>query len=149
MIRMLVTLCIFLASAAVGLIVAVIALPGVTIDLAAFLLDIVIFAVVRALVSPLLLKATIRNASAIVGAVGLLATLVALIVTHVVSDGLSISGLSAWVGATLIVWLVSMFVALLLPFLILKGLLGAWLQKAAQPPAGKGGKGGDTLSQAI
>jgi uncharacterized membrane protein YvlD (DUF360 family) len=58
-----------------------------------------------------------------VGGVALVATLVALIVTDLVSDGFSISGLGDWIAATFIVWLVSLLAVFILPFLGLKRFL--------------------------
>lgn len=53
-----------------------------------------------------------------------------------VSVGLTISGIQTWLLATLIIWLASMFTAWILPVLILKGLLGAWLRHRLQPKSG-------------
>ena len=58
-----------------------------------------------------------------IGAVALIATLVSLIVTDLLTDGLSISGVTTWILAALIVWLAALVAALLLPFLGLKKYL--------------------------
>jgi uncharacterized membrane protein YvlD (DUF360 family) len=55
--------------------------------------------------------------------VSLIATLVALIVTDLLSDGLSISGIGTWIAATVIVWVSSLLAAFILPFLGLKKYL--------------------------
>lgn len=136
MLRLLITSCIFLLSAALGLLVAVIALPDMSVNAVSFLLDVAIFAVLRAIISPFIIKLTLTRARALAGAAGLVATLVALILTTLVTSGLSIRGLSTWVLATLIIWLVSMFAAFLLPLLVVKGLLGARLRNAAGPSNG-------------
>ena len=54
------------------------------------------------------------------GGVALVATLVGLIVTSLVSDGLSIQGGVTWIAATVIVWIVSLLGVLVLPLLFLK-----------------------------
>ena len=61
-----------------------------------------------------------RSAPALVGGVGLITTLIALIITTLISDGLSISGLGTWIGASLIVWIVTMLATLLLPVILVK-----------------------------
>jgi len=61
--------------------------------------------------------------SGVIGAVALIATLVSLIVTDLLTDGLSISGVTTWILAALIVWLAALVAALLLPFLGLKKYL--------------------------
>ena len=57
------------------------------------------------------------------GGVALIATLVALIVTDLVSDGLSISGIGTWIAATVIVWIAALLAAFVLPFLGLRKYL--------------------------
>ena len=53
-------------------------------------------------------------------AAALLATLVSLIVTDLVSDGLNIDGVGTWIAATVIVWLAALLAAFILPFLGLR-----------------------------
>jgi hypothetical protein len=48
---------------------------------------------------------------------------VSLIVTDVLSDGFSISGLVTWIAAPVIVWLAALVAAFVLPFLGLKKYL--------------------------
>ena len=43
--------------------------------------------------------------------------------TDVVTDGLSINGLGAWVGATVLVWAGALLAAFILPYLGLKKYL--------------------------
>jgi hypothetical protein len=54
------------------------------------------------------------------GGVALIATLVGLLVTAWVSDGLSIDGAETWLAATVIVWLASLVGVLLLPLVLVK-----------------------------
>lgn len=128
MIRMLIRFAIFVVAAGVGLLIAAIALPDLSVTVTSFILDVVIFAVIRSVISPFVLKAAIRYARALVSATGLVSTVAALAVTTWISSGLTITGLQTWLLAALIIWLASMLVAFLLPLLILKGLLGAWLR---------------------
>jgi putative membrane protein len=59
----------------------------------------------------------------VLGGVALIATLVSLVVTVLLTDGLSISGIGTWFAATVIVWLGSVLAAFILPFLGLKRYL--------------------------
>jgi uncharacterized membrane protein YvlD (DUF360 family) len=121
MIRFLVRAAIFLASAAVGLFVANAVLEDMTIDsVTSFLWVVVIFAVLQSLFAPFLTKATAKNASALLGAVGLISTFLALLIAATVSDGLTIDGASTWLLASLIVWLVTMLATLLIPVILVK-----------------------------
>jgi len=123
MIRFLVRTGILLVANAVGLIVASIVLDGFEIDVTGFVVALVIYTVVLALMQPFLVSQLRRRNSSVLGGVSLVATLVALIVTDLVSDGLSISGIGAWAGATVIVWLATVLAAFILPFLGLKKYL--------------------------
>jgi putative membrane protein len=118
-IRLLFRTLIAILANAVGLIVAAAVLSGMHMSVGSFFLDIIIFTVVTALLQPFV-AAQFRRL-AIVAA--LIATFVALVVTDLVSDGLTISGVSTWIAATVIVWLAALLAAFILPFLGLKKFL--------------------------
>jgi len=120
MIRFLVRAAIFLASSAIGLLVAKVTLDGMSIDATSFVAVVVIFAVLQSVLAPFLAKITMRNAPALLGATGLISTFVALLVTDLVSDGFTITGIDTWVFATLIVWITTMLATLLLPIILVK-----------------------------
>jgi putative membrane protein len=119
---------------AIGLIVAAAILDDMTLNGAAFVLDLVIFTVTYVLVQPLTVKIALRHSSTLAGGSALVATLVALIVSDALSDGLSISGATTWLLATLIVWIVAVLAAMLLPMVMFKKALG----RAAATPARPG-----------
>lgn len=123
MIRFIVRTAILLVANAVGLLVAAALLEGMRLNVGAYLLAVVVFTVVLALIQPFLASQLERRRSSALGGVSLIAALVALIVTDLVSDGLSINGLSAWIGAAVIVWAVALFAAFVLPFFGLRKYL--------------------------
>lgn len=88
-----------------------------------FLIAVAIFTVAMALALPFLASVLRRRRSAALGGVALIATLAALIVTTIVSDSLSISGVGTWVAAAVIVWAVSLLAGVVLPLLGLKRFL--------------------------
>jgi len=120
MIRFLIRMAIFLVSAAIGLLVAVAVLDGMSIDATSFITVVVIFAVLQSILAPFFAKVTARNAPALLGATGLISTFVALLVAALVSDGLTIEGVDTWVLATLIVWITTMIATVLLPIILVK-----------------------------
>ena len=120
MIRMLVRAGVLLVSAAIGLLVAKLTLDDMSITASSFVLVVVLFTVLQSVLAPFLAKVAARNAPALLGGIGLVTTFVSLLVTSVVSDGLTISGASTWVLASLIVWLVTMLATLLLPLILVK-----------------------------
>ena len=79
---------------------------------------------IQAILAPLIFKMVHRNASAFTGGVGIISTLVALVITDLLVDGLDISGASTWILAALIVWLAGACAAFLLPYLFVKRAVG-------------------------
>ena len=123
MIRFVVRTLIALVANAIGLIVAAVVLDDVRLNVASFVVAVVIFTAVFVLLQPFLAVQLRRMGPGMLGAVSLIATLVSLIVTDLLTDGLSISGVLTWILAALIVWLVALVATLLLPFLGLKKYL--------------------------
>jgi len=119
-IRFLLRTAIFLGSSAIGLLVAAWLVPGFTVRPAGFIAAVVIFTVAQAILSPFFLKMASRYASAFLGGVGLVSTLAALILASIFTRGLSITGIGSWVGATVVVWLVTALATVLLPIVVLK-----------------------------
>ena len=123
MIRLLVRTLVAVAANAVGLIVASVVLDGFSINVASFIVAVVIFTIVFAVLTPFLAVQLRRLGNGAIGATALIATLVSLVVTDLLSDGFSISGVGTWIAAAVIVWLAALVAAFVLPFLGLKRYL--------------------------
>jgi uncharacterized membrane protein YvlD (DUF360 family) len=122
-IRLVVRTAIAFVSNAVGLLVAAAFLDGMKLDVTGFVVAVVIFTVVFALMQPFLFSVLRQSRAGVLGGVALIATLVSLIVTTLLTDGLSISGLGTWIAATVIVWVGAVLAGFILPFLGLKKYL--------------------------
>ena len=120
MIRMLISAVVYLVANAVGLLVADALLDDVSIDGAAFVLAVIIFTIVEVVIQPLVTQIAMRHSRALLGSSALIATLVGLVVTTVVSDGLSISGALTWALATVIVRAAALVAGLILPAIFVK-----------------------------
>ncbi|KRA22339.1 hypothetical protein ASD65_17825 [Microbacterium sp. Root61] len=124
MITFLIRAAIFVVSAALGLIVADLILPGFYLhwnDWWGFVLAVLIFAVLQSILAPWIFKIARRHASALVGGIGLVSTFVALLIAVIVpAAGIGIDGPVAWIVGTLIVWLVTALATWLLPPLFIK-----------------------------
>ncbi len=95
-----------LAGVAVGLLLADALLSKLSLNATALLEATVIFWIVHLVVQFLALRVLIRQPSvALAGLLALASTVVALIIVNVIVSGLSISGASTYVLATLIIWL--------------------------------------------
>jgi uncharacterized membrane protein YvlD (DUF360 family) len=96
-----------LASSAVALLIAALVLSRMSITVTGFIIVVVIFTAISALLEPLIRRGAQRYASAWSILVGLTATWLALLITDLLSDSLQIEGALTWILAALIVWVVS------------------------------------------
>lgn len=124
MARFLARLVLTLIGNAIGLIVAAWILDDMALSAGGFILAVVIFTLAFLILQPLIIKIAIKYADALSGGTALVSTLVALIITNLLTDSLSISGLTTWVLATLIIWLVSLIAGVILPLFLFKKALG-------------------------
>ncbi|MEI6624279.1 MAG: hypothetical protein WCP28_20505 [Actinomycetes bacterium] len=122
MVRTSINVGIHLLANAVGLFVAWLLLKGsgMSISGLSFVIAVVIFTLVEVLAELGLGKFADKKAPVLRGGVALIATFVGLLITSLLSQGLSISGFSTWVLATFIVWLAALLAGLLLPVLLVK-----------------------------
>lgn len=77
-----------------------------------FLVALLVFAVLSALLPIFILKALVRHAGSIAALSGLFSTFIALLVTTLVSS-LTINGPSTWLLATLLIWVLGMVIWLI------------------------------------
>jgi hypothetical protein len=104
-----------LGSWAIGLLVAAWVVPGVSVSVSGFIVAVVVFSVAQSILSLLILKLPHGYASLFLGGTALALTLVALGLASILTHGLTIHGPASWVAATVVVWLVTTFVAISLP----------------------------------
>jgi uncharacterized membrane protein YvlD (DUF360 family) len=122
-VRLIVRAFIALVASAVGLIVASVVLDGFDLNVSGFVGAVVIFTLVYVLFTPFLASQFRRANSAALGGVALIATLAALIITDLISNGVNISGVGTWIASTVIVWGSMVLAAFILPYLGLKKYL--------------------------
>lgn len=119
--RFLIRLLISLAAGALGIVVAALLLPGVTLTASGFLWALVIYAATQALLLPFIMSsADRRDSMPLAAASGVISTFLALLVADLLSTGLQIEGIGTWFMATVIVWLVSLIGLVLIPWLLVK-----------------------------
>ena len=123
MVRLAARATITLIAVAIAMITASILLSGMSIDGAAFVVSVVVFALVTMLIDPLLRQTALNSVPALLGSTALVATLIGLIVTDLLTDGLHMSGALTWILGTVIMWLVAMLCELLLPLVLFKRVL--------------------------
>lgn len=120
MVRFLISAAVFIASAAVGLLVATMLVDGMEVTASGFVVTVLIFAAAQSILGPFVAKTVNRYANAFLGGVGLISTFVALLIASLIGNSLSISGVSSWIAATVLVWLVTAVATLAIPVLLVK-----------------------------
>ncbi len=108
--RFLISWLLGLGANAIALILAALIFPGFTLSLDGFIVALIVFALLSALLPWLVLKFLARHAGSLIALSGLVGTFIALLVTSTISSGLDIDGLWTWIGATLLIWVISMFI---------------------------------------
>jgi hypothetical protein len=120
MTRSLTRIGLLLAGNAIGLLLTAIILDKMNVDGLAFVIAVVVFTVLTAVLEPFVSKVTEERPAVLQSASALIATFLALVITVLVSDGLSIDGVLTWVLATVLVWLFTMIAGVLLVKFVMK-----------------------------
>lgn len=107
MIRFLLHVVISVMTAAIGLLIAGWLVPGVELQPAGFVVAVLVFALAQGVLGPFVFNIARQYASAILGGIGLVTTLIALAIASLFDGGLMITGFSAWAIGTLVVWIVT------------------------------------------
>ena len=124
MTRFLAQTALLLLANALALVVASMLLTAFSINGLAFAVAVCIFTASTVILEPLITKIALQNAPYLLGGIALVTTFVGLLVTTILTDGLSITGIVTWVLATLIIWLATVVASLVLPHFLFKEVLG-------------------------
>lgn len=120
MVRFLIRAAIFVVTAALGLLVASWVLPGFHLDWEGLLVAVLVFAVAQSILAPFIFNLARKYASALLGGIGLVSTLVALLVASLLPGGIRVDDALTWILAALVVWVVTALGGWLLPLIFLK-----------------------------
>lgn len=121
MIRFLIRTVIYFLSAFIGIVAADLLLSGFSVSgWTSYVVVAIVYALIQALISPLLGQMAQRNASAFMGGIGLISAFVSLVITNLLLNSLTIDGAGTWIAAALCVWLFGAIAAFILPFLMLR-----------------------------
>jgi hypothetical protein len=106
---------VLLASWAIGLLVVAWIVPGVWLSVPGFIIAVVVFAVMQAILSLSILKVPHRYLSLLLGGTGLALTIAALALASTLTHEITIDGMASWLASTVVVWLVTTIGAITLP----------------------------------
>jgi Mycobacterial 4 TMS phage holin, superfamily IV len=125
MTRILLRTAALMGSWAIGLLVAALVVPDVSVSVSGFIVAVALFSLAEAMLSVLILKLPRESATLLLGGTALVLTLVALILASVFTHGLTIRGTASWLATTILVWVVTTLVAILLPELFTRDEAGS------------------------
>jgi uncharacterized membrane protein YvlD (DUF360 family) len=108
----------YLAANAIGLLIAKLVIPGFQIDFWSFLLVVVVFSAILAVLTPLIRRISERKAKPLMGGIALVSIAVCLFLTNLIMAGMDMGGVTNWIAASVLVWLGSVIATLALPRLI-------------------------------
>ena len=112
----------YLIANAVGLLLAARLLQGFSIDPLSFLIVVVAFSVIQAVLSPIVTSLSRKHLPQLMGGVALVTVFIGLFVTDLILDGMVIGGISNWLASTLLVWLGSLIATILIPRYVFRQL---------------------------
>ncbi|KIC40684.1 hypothetical protein RA27_13030 [Ruegeria sp. ANG-R] len=107
-----------LAGNAIGLLLASLLLSGFAIRPISFIVVVIVFTLVQVVAEPLILKLGEKKAPALKGGIALIVTFVGLLVTDLITSGLTIGGISNLLAATLLVWLGALIGSIIMPIYV-------------------------------
>lgn len=107
-----------LAGNAIGLLLASLLLTGFSIKPVSFIVVVIVFTLVQVVAEPLILMIGEKNVPALKGGIALVVTFVGLLITDLVTAGLTVGGISNLLAATLLVWLGALIAGVLLPIYV-------------------------------
>ena len=120
MVKFFVSTAVLILANGIGLLIAAILLPGFRIDPLAFVVAVLIFSIVQAVLGPFITKVALKNFPQALGGIALVIVFVGLFVTDLLMPSMEIGGISNWLAATLLVWLGSLIATILLPIYVFK-----------------------------
>jgi uncharacterized membrane protein YvlD (DUF360 family) len=132
MISLVIRTIVSLLANAIGLLAAAYFLDDFEVNGSSFVIAVVIFTAATIILGPLITKIALTSAPYLMGGIALVTTLVGLAITDAVSDGFSISGVSTWIAATVVIWIASLIAQFTLPWILVKAGIGR--DEPAQPP---------------
>lgn len=107
MIRFLLRTAINLVDALLALLLAAWLIDGFHLSAGGLLTAVAVFTVAQAILSPFVFNMARQYASAVLGGIGIVSTLLALWIASLFPGGIRIEGMVAWLVAPLLVWIVT------------------------------------------
>jgi len=106
MVRFLWSFAVNLVSAAAGLLIASLLLADLHIQASGFVVAVLVLTIAQAILAPFVFNMARQYASALLGGIGIVSTMLALFIASLFPGGVTVTTFSTWVVAALIIWVV-------------------------------------------
>jgi hypothetical protein len=106
MVRFLWSFAVNLVSAAAGLLIAQLLLADLHLAWGGFLVAVLVLTIAQAILAPFVFNMARQYASALLGGIGIVSTMLALFIASLFPGGVTVGNFSTWVVAALIIWIV-------------------------------------------
>lgn len=126
MLRFFIQTTINLITAALGLLITAAMLTDFTVQPLGFVAAVVVVVIAQAVLSPFVFSMSRKYAPALLGGIGIISTLLALIIASFMPGGITITGFTTWIAAALILWLCTSLGGWLLLWLAVKYKIGGF-----------------------
>lgn len=126
MLRFFIQTTINLITAALGLLITAAMLADFTIQPLGFVAAVVVVVIAQAVLTPFVFSMSRKYAPALLGGIGIISTLLALIIASFMPGGITITGFTTWIAAALILWLFTSLGGWLLLWLAVKYKIGGF-----------------------
>ncbi len=123
MVRLFVNTVLTIIGNAIGLVIAHLLIADFQINLAGFIMSVVVFTITQTILAPFVLKMAVKYLPALRGGIALVTVFVSLFITASLSRGLQINGITTWLIAPFVVWLATVIAGVLLPMVLFKKAL--------------------------
>jgi len=106
MVRFLWSFAVNLVSAAAGLLIASLLLADLHLQASGFVVAVLVLTIAQAILAPFVFNMARQYASALLGGIGIVSTMLALFIASLFPGGVTVTTFSTWVVAALIIWVV-------------------------------------------
>ena len=106
MVRFLWSFAVNLVSAAAGLLIAKLLLADLHLQASGFIVAALVLTIAQAILAPFVFNMARQYASALLGGIGIVSTMLALFIASLFPGGVTVTNFSTWVVAALIIWIV-------------------------------------------
>lgn len=106
MVRFLWSFAVNLVSAAAGLVIASLVLTDLHLEVSGFVVAVLVLTIAQAILAPFVFNMARQYASALLGGIGIVSTMLALFVASLFPGGVTVTNVVTWISAALIIWVV-------------------------------------------